>query len=144
GKVLLRVPGGRKMSAEALLDLSAAEWRITKLELVAARKSPPLKDVGRVFGAAVLREYQTGSKRDGEFTVTDESGKKRRLKLKMIPNEGIAGLGEGEFRSCVYFTDIADGSSVGVDFFANLDGESGQVFKTAMPCSVAGAIQPKG
>jgi len=134
GDVLFRGPGGKTVTAQALLDLRAEEWLVTKLELLGARKPPPgAKDIGRVFGAAVLKKVQEDSRAGGVFTVDDPWIEKRRaLKLRMIPSDGIVDLGDTRYRSCVFFVDAQDGSPVDVDFLANIDGQTATVYQVAL------------
>ncbi|MBI3551661.1 MAG: hypothetical protein HY077_04025 [Elusimicrobia bacterium] len=133
GEVLMRNAAGRTLRATAVADLGGTEWRIVRLELPAKRKVLQANDVGRLFAAAVLAHVQDQARRDGAFLLYDaQLQKKRRLKLKIVSAEGISALGEGRYRSAVTMTDLDDGSTVEVDFYANLTDDAGQVYKTAL------------
>jgi hypothetical protein len=129
GEVLLRGADGKKVSAEAVADLRGADWSVTSLEIVKPSSAAKPADAGRVFGAAVLAYVQAAVQRDGAYVIHDDAaGRDRRLRLRMLPSDGLAALDQSHYRSCVFFSDLDNQASVDVDFLVSLRGDSGQVY----------------
>ncbi len=108
---------GRKVLAEAKVDLSGNEWKV-----VSIKRSKPRKafDAARCFSAAVSKRVRSGSKAGGPFVFRDDAtARDWKLKLKRVHTERLAAFGQGGYYSCVDFLDTASRKIVDLDFYVS-------------------------
>jgi len=117
--VRLHDAAGRRVDAQADIDLRGDEWKVTRLVRGETAKKI---DGAACFNAAVKKRVRKDSRR-GVFSIHDELlNKDWRLIFKTAHAERVESFGSGGFYACVDFLEKGGDHALDLDFYVGASG----------------------